>query len=69
MINHHYHHDHHHRRRHHHHDHRHRHREHQHQGCVSLLKPKSGFLIRKQIFRFFTKIQKRITDPNDPQRR
>ena len=39
------------------------------QRCVSLLKSKSGFLIRKRIFRFFTKIQKRIIDPNDPQRR
>ena len=38
-------------------------------GCVSLLKSKSGFLIRKRIFRFFTKIQKWIIDPNDPQRR
>ena len=27
------------------------------------------FLIRKRIFRYFTKIQKRIIDPNDPQRR
>ena len=39
------------------------------QRCVSLLKSKSGFLLRKRIFRFFTKIEKRITDPNDPQRR
>ena len=39
------------------------------QRCVSLLKSKSGFLIRKRIFRFFTKIQKGIIDPNDPQRR
>ena len=26
-------------------------------------------LVRKRIFRFFAKIQKRIIDPNDPQRR
>ena len=38
-------------------------------ALISLLKSKSGFSIRKRIFRFFTKIQKRITDPNDPQRR
>ena len=38
-------------------------------SCVSLLKSKSGSLIRKRIFRFFTKIQKRIIDPNDPQQR
>ena len=37
------------------------------QGCVSRPNSKSGFLIRKQIFRFFAKIQKRIIDPNDPQ--
>ena len=36
--------------------------------CVSLLKSKSGFLIRKRIYRFFTKIEKWIIDPNDPQR-
>ena len=39
------------------------------QRCVSLLKSKSGFLIPKRIFRFFTKIQRRIIDPNDTQRR
>ena len=38
-------------------------------GAFYLLKSKSGFLIRKQIFRFFTKFQKRIIDQNDPQRR
>ena len=38
-------------------------------GCVSLLKSKSRFLIQQRIFRFFHKIQKRIIDPNDPQRR
>ena len=37
------------------------------QGCVSRPNSKSGFLIRKQIFRFFAKIQKRIIDPNDAQ--
>ena len=37
--------------------------------CVSLLKSKSGILLRKQIFRFFTKIPKRIIDTNNPQRR
>ena len=30
------------------------------QRCVSLLKSKSGFLIRKRIFRFFAKIRKQI---------
>ena len=30
--------------------------------CISLIKSKSGFLIRKGIFRFFTNIQKRIID-------
>ena len=39
------------------------------EGYVSLLKSKSGFLIWKRIFRFFTKIQKRIIETNDPQRR
>ena len=38
-------------------------------SCVSLLKSKSGSLIRKRIFRSFTKIQKRIIDLNDPQQR
>ena len=41
-------------------------------GCVFLLKSKTRFLIRKRIFRFFTKTPKRIIDPNDiidPQRR
>ena len=37
--------------------------------CVSLLKSKSGFLIQKRIYRFFTKIENRIVDSNDPQRR
>ena len=32
-------------------------------ALISLLKPKSEFLIWKRIFRFFTKIQKRIMDP------
>ena len=36
-------------------------------GCVSLLKSQSRFLILKQIFCSFTKIQKWIIDPKDPQ--
>ena len=41
-------------------------------GAFFLLKSKTRFLIRKRIFRFFTKTPKRIIDPNDiidPQRR
>ena len=38
-------------------------------GCVSLLNSKFPIIIRKQIFCSFAKIQKRIIDPNDPQRR
>ena len=38
-------------------------------GANFLVKSKSGSLIRKWIFHFFPKIQKRIIDPNDPQRR
>ena len=61
--------------RHHHHNHHHHRRRHSgmniniEDALISLIKFKSGFSIRKRIFRFFTKIQKRITDPNDPQRR
>ena len=36
-------------------------------GWVSLLKSQSRFLIQKRIFRSFTKIQKWIIDPKDPQ--
>ena len=38
-------------------------------GANFLVKSKSGSLIRKWIFHFSPKIQKRIIDPNDPQRR
>ena len=36
-------------------------------GWVSLLKSQSRFLIQKRIFRSFTKIQRQIIDPKDPQ--
>ena len=36
---------------------------------LKILKSKSGSLMRKHMFRFFTEIQKRIIDPNDPQRK
>ena len=38
-------------------------------GCVSLLKSKFLIIFRKRMFFFFAKIQKRVIDANDPQRR